>query len=116
MICLNPKERLTCAQIMQHPWVQSATGSTNSGQKGLHKDLVDKLMKYQGRSLLKRELLHILVKQLEDQSGEVQFLMREFQKIDLNGNGYIERNELIKAIQDCVERDATDEEINQMIE
>lgn len=42
--------------------------------------------------------------------------MREFQKIDLNGNGYIERNELIKAIQDCVERDATDEEINQMIE
>ena len=41
--------------------------------------------------------------------------MHEFQKIDLNGNGYIESDELVKAIQDCKERSASDKEIKNII-
>jgi calcium-dependent protein kinase len=49
MICFDPKQRLTCAEIMLHPWLVNAKGYEhlnyeNPNRKGLHMDLVDKLM------------------------------------------------------------------------
>ena len=98
MLVVQPSKRITADEILKHPWITETNRDYYkcSHDHGVNLDsgLIAKLEAYQGRSALKRELLHILVRQLEGISDQETFIRHEFQGIDKNKSGFIERDQL----------------------
>tara|TARA_B110000285_G_C15075650_1_gene590563 strand:+ start:977 stop:1534 length:558 start_codon:yes stop_codon:yes gene_type:complete len=82
----------------------------------LDSSLIAKLENYKGRSALKRELLHILVRQLEGISEQETFIRHEFQAIDKNKSGFIERDQLCNAIRESKDNDYDNAKIDSMVD
>ena len=78
-------------------------------------EIISKLEAYQGKSALKRELLHILVRQLEGISEHETFIRHEFHMIDKNKSGFIERDQLCDAIRESKDNDYDDIKIDSIV-
>ena len=63
MLELDPKKRITCEGILNHPFITEIDKiSENKHSEIMNSGIIKKLEEYRGRSVLKRELLHILVR------------------------------------------------------
>ena len=96
MLTLKPKKRITADEILKHPWITETNREyykcSHDHRLQMDSDIIAKLEAYQGKSALKRELLHILVRQLEGISEHETFIRHEFHMIDKNKSGFIERD------------------------
>ena len=120
MLTLNPKKRITADEILKHPWITETNRSyykcNHVHTECLNSGIISKLESYQGKSALKRELLHILVRQLEGISDHETFIRHEFQNIDKNKTGFIEREYLCKAIRESKDNNYDDAKIDAIVD
>jgi serine/threonine-protein kinase HSL1 (negative regulator of Swe1 kinase) len=64
MLELDPKKRITCEGILNHPFITEIDkiDCEHKHSEIMNSGIIKKLEEYRGRSVLKRELLHILVR------------------------------------------------------
>ncbi|ETW05679.1 CAMK/CDPK protein kinase [Aphanomyces invadans] len=95
LLLLNPSKRLTAAEALQHPWL---SGSAPATERGLNGTILGSLKRFQGHNKLKKVALAVIADQLTGQ--EINELKKQFQKIDVDGNGVITMQELAAAVRD----------------
>ncbi|ETV86994.1 CAMK/CDPK protein kinase [Aphanomyces astaci] len=95
LLLLNPSKRLTAAQALQHPWL---SGSAPSTERSLNGTILGSLKRFQGHNKLKKVALAVIADQLT--GHEINELKKQFQKIDVDGNGVITMQELALAVRD----------------
>lgn len=61
-------------------------------QTELDRDVLQRMKSYRGKSLLKKAAVNILVKHLDQ--NQIRQLKEEFEKIDTDSSGFLEKNEL----------------------
>ena len=63
MLEVDPKKRITCEGILNHPFITEIDKiAEHKHSEIMNSGIIKKLEEYRGRSVLKRELLHILVR------------------------------------------------------
>ena len=58
MLVVDPSKRITASQALQHYWVEQPTSVSAD------REILDRLFKYRGKSVLKREAIRILISYL----------------------------------------------------
>ena len=77
MITVNPTERLTAMQALNHKWIKDNIESPSEADDAeLNKTIVKNLRKYKGESILKKAAMNVLVKHLTE--AQVEQLRKEF--------------------------------------
>jgi len=98
MFTMNPDKRPTARECQTHQWFrkQAQASFVGEGNDAISPEVIESLLRFHGRSLLRRECLQILVKMVNP--SEFTSLRAEFNKIDLNRSGTIEIEELREAV------------------
>jgi hypothetical protein len=102
MICVDRKQRITCEHALKHEWFQvrlKDTLHTDEDQQNINHEVIQRLKQFKGESALKKAALNVLVKMLNPE--EIQNLKIEFEKIDTDKSGFIEFQELDRAIKNA---------------
>ena len=93
MLNTDPSERPTARELWAHAWFHKfKLDSSHAAGLPIDRGIIDNLMKFKGRSRLRRECLHILVKMIPP--VEFGSLREQFNHIDTDGSGTIEVEEL----------------------
>jgi len=94
LLKLNPKERFTAEQALNHVWVTKtapkAKGVSLSG------GLVDNLRTFRSQNKLKKAALHVIATQLSE--NQIKTLRDTFVMLDENGDGLLTSKELREGI------------------
>ena len=61
MMTVEVKERITIQDIKNHPWIKKYPVAP-SGDAPMNEVIIKNLLEFKGRSVLKRELISLLVK------------------------------------------------------
>lgn len=112
MITVDKSARITVADALKHEWFKDFLRESMKLQEQHaehdHSSVVyQNLMNYRKRSTLKNAAVNILVKHLD--AKELQCLRDEFEKIDKDGSGYIEIDELREALTNRNLKQSTEE-------
>ena len=71
MIDVNPKTRITPLEALEHPWIENVHKETcevdHTKPIELDQHIIENLVKYKGKSVLKRAAINTLVKTLKNQ-------------------------------------------------
>jgi len=67
MICVDVKKRITAKKLSQHPWILKYKSGCCENDKPhdheqISKEVIEKLRKFRGESLLKRTAINIMIK------------------------------------------------------
>ena len=86
---------------MKHKWVveKGQSKSTVKLSKAFDQEVIQRMKKYQGESLLKKAAMNIFVEFLSPK--EVFKLKKEFEKIDTDHSGFLEFEEIVQAVSDA---------------
>ncbi|KAF0692587.1 Aste57867_16342 [Aphanomyces stellatus] len=95
LLLLDASKRLTAAQALQHPWL---SGSAPAVDRNLNGTILGSLKRFQGHNKLKKVALAVIADQMT--GNEINELKKQFQKIDIDGNGVITMQELAAAVRD----------------
>ena len=99
MIMVDVKKRIKADEILKHPWmVRNCLASEVQHQAAdqfLCENVIESLKKFRAKSLLKRELISIMVRQLD--YSQVKDLRAVFEQFDKNSDGIISHQELKEA-------------------
>ena len=97
MLNRNENLRLTATQCLNHPWFECLTKRRQGGSQALlDPHILDRLKEYQGSSGFQKEVMNVLVKNLND--FEISSLKDQFHIIDQDQTGYITCEELREAL------------------
>lgn len=88
----EPSKRLSASDALNHPWLTGAASSTD-----ISADITKLLADYSRSSKLKKVLVKMLAREMTDEDEKE--LQAQFQQIDTDGNGNIDKKELMKFIQ-----------------
>ena len=99
MFTVTPEERPTAAECKTHVWFKNILHHETVTDEILSTEVLQGLQHFHGKNRLRRECLQILVKMINPK--EFSSLRREFNKIDTNGSGTIEIDELKEAVKKC---------------
>lgn len=95
MLVTNPNRRIKIRDILEHPWISQINHRTFDEEfkdEMVGSKVLDNLQKFRGQSLLKKAAMNVLVKHLD--GGQIRDLKTEFQKLDTNKSGFLERSNL----------------------
>lgn len=94
MLKINPKERYSAAQCLTHPWFSKFNDKKNGTNKQLAKNVLSNMKKFKKNSKLEQATIGVIVNQLisKDERKE---LLKQFQEWDKNGDGVLNREEII---------------------
>ena len=93
MLIVDPKDRFSAIEALQHPWFVSTTNSNVQ----IDPKVLTNLKNFRGVSKLKKAAMNMLVK-MADQKV-IDSLKEEFQKLDKDQTGLINVEELKQAMQ-----------------
>ena len=65
-------------------------------ERMLEKQIIERLIKFKGQTLLRRAAMNVLVTHLAPR--EVKYLNDEFEKLDINQNGFLTYDEMKDAV------------------
>ena len=84
----DPAKRISIEDAIRHPWVQGVDASDYR----LNKDVIHYLRQFKYQSKLKKEITRVLAANMtEEPSAQV---MRHFNRLDADGDGYLDLDEL----------------------
>lgn len=92
MLC-PPDKRLTAEQVLNHPWVKMQAPGAASGKLTLD---FNAFKTYSGSNKLKKAVMTFIANRLNE--NDLEELKRNFQMIDINGDGMLSLDELKRAI------------------
>jgi Ca2+-binding EF-hand superfamily protein len=86
--------RCTLDYVISHYWLADAAKSTKFSSKVSNADkrLINSLTQFEGGSFFRQTVINILVKMADDNA--VAKMVKEFKKIDQDGSGTIDMDEL----------------------
>lgn len=96
LLVVNPKARLSAGDAIKHPWFKRTEGTGKPIK--IDKAVLDRLGSFKGVSKLKKAAMNMLVKMADQKS--IEDLRVEFVKLDKDGTGMINAEELKVAIQE----------------
>ena len=95
LLAYNPEKRPTAEEALNNKWLQSIT---NQGHKKLSEYIIKNLIKFRSTVGLQKACVSFLANQISI-NEEIKKLKEEFDKIDVNKDGEISKNELIKCLE-----------------
>lgn len=93
LLQLNPKQRLTSEQTLNHPWL---SGSAPETERVVNTNIMNRLKRFTGHNKLKKAALGVIADEMTEH--EIQELRNIFCKIDADGNGVITIAELAASV------------------
>jgi len=96
LLVVDPKKRLSAKDALRHNWFSLTIAK--SASISIDKDVVERLRDFKGVSKLKKAAMNMLVK-MADQAS-IEQLREQFGKIDADGTGLINADELKIAIKE----------------
>mmetsp|Transcript_81879 Transcript_81879/g.258279 ORF Transcript_81879/g.258279 Transcript_81879/m.258279 type:complete len:513 (-) Transcript_81879:40-1578(-) len=93
MLRVNPKDRLTAEQALNHIWTKR---KAPSGNVPLQQGLLDNLRSFRSQNKLMKAALHIIAGQLSEH--QIKNLRETFIKLDGNGDGLLTLRELAEGL------------------
>lgn len=94
MLDPDPKKRLTAEQVLEHPWLQNASGAPNVS---LGETVKARLKQFSVMNKLKKRALRVIADHLSDE--EVNGLKEAFEIMDINKRGKIDLGEFRTGLQ-----------------
>lgn len=96
----NPKNKRTASEFLHHKWFSFASGSKNtiSTEDSIHQDAPAQLNTFAISSQFVDELKKLYVEKILSKEKEKEYVIA-FQKLDINGNGTLKKNEFLYAMQ-----------------
>ncbi|MES1916015.1 MAG: hypothetical protein MHM6MM_007877 [Cercozoa sp. M6MM] len=92
LLKLNPEERISIKEALAHPWIAGDAQATEA----LGADMLDELRNFQRSCKLKKMLAQQLVVEMTEE--ETQHLRKAFDAVDTNGDGQLQRHEIISML------------------
>jgi len=102
----DPNKRLSAADAACHPWVRNGFDLTDSQQLGELQKVGESFAEFCQSDKLKRAALTAVA--LQDTSQQMNALREQFDLIDLDGDGILTKEELVKAFQRAPPTHVTD--------
>ena len=98
----DPEKRLNAEQALEHPWFKTAEfkkkDKVNSISPELAKELIENMTKYRSDNVLKSAVIAYLIHHITN-TEECFEASKLFNKIDINSDGKIEKEELIQGFE-----------------
>jgi calcium-dependent protein kinase len=98
LLKMNPKERYTAEQALNHPWVKNKAPNAAAGIK-VSGGLLDNLRGFRSQNKLKKAALHVIASQLGE--AQIKALRDIFMAIDGNGDGLLTAAEMKQGLSQC---------------
>jgi Ca2+-binding EF-hand superfamily protein len=92
-----PSERIALLDILTHEWIVKNQKSNYSVTPRINSEVLERMKAYQGDSMLKKAAMRLFVEHLDPR--KILELKGEFQKLDINQNGFIMVEELEMALE-----------------
>jgi len=113
LLKLNPNERPTASQALEHPWFARVLS---------HKDVIDlqktdlgyRMKSFMGMNKLKKVALSVIAQQLTEE--EIGQMRKVFESIDTDGNGTISVEELHNALSSLEDLPPIEQEVVRMMQ
>ncbi|CAD8097613.1 unnamed protein product [Paramecium sonneborni] len=93
LLRVDPKRRLSAKEALNDPWLLKYNPSTQ-----LNLRVLENIKQFQAQTLLRQALMSYMITQMSTQR-EIQEIQNEFTKLDLNHDGILSKDELIKGYQ-----------------
>ncbi|CAJ1386036.1 unnamed protein product [Effrenium voratum] len=98
LLVLDPSQRLTAAQALEHEWIAKGAPQASWSLFGLDGlNIMENLRRFSAHSRLKRSALQVIATQMTDE--KIQDLQKAFEAIDKNDDGKVTVEELCDALQ-----------------
>ena len=98
----DPEKRLSAEEALEHPWFNTAEfkkqDKVNAIAPELAKELIQNMTKYRSDNILKCAVIAYLIHHITN-TEECNEASKLFNKIDINSDGKIEKNELIQGFE-----------------
>ena len=116
LLTMDPKKRLSAQEALNHPWFK------DNRSKGLYnqikdestlKKLIANLKAYKRDSIIQETALAYLVHNFP-QMKDVVNACKLFNQIDVNGDGKVNKSELLKGLQSKIKSDTLAEDVDQI--
>lgn len=107
-------DRLTAEEVLEHPWLNKDVPSA-----ALHKitdaSIAKAMMRYSRRTKFQTEILHLLNECKYLSKNQLEMVRRSFQRMDRDGNGLLDKDEVHACLKDVDPR-VQKEEVEQMFQ
>lgn len=94
MLTYAPEKRISAREALNHPWIASYSGP-KTGNENLSIGSLKQLQAFKARNQLQQAALAFIANHLQSQE-DTNKLKDAFQKFDKNGDGVLERDELLE--------------------
>eukprot|EP00826_Nyctotherus_ovalis_P049522 TRINITY_DN599_c0_g2_i2.p2 TRINITY_DN599_c0_g2~~TRINITY_DN599_c0_g2_i2.p2 ORF type:complete len:208 (-),score=83.79 TRINITY_DN599_c0_g2_i2:109-732(-) len=94
MLKYDPDERISASDALNHPWIAKCTASKASNEK-LSVLSLKRLQSFRARNQLQQATIAYIANHLQSQET-MNKLKKVFQQFDKNGDGVLERSELLE--------------------
>jgi calcium-dependent protein kinase len=112
MLVKNPNERISARDLLKDPWIVRMSESKAPGPE-LVSSTLENISKFATESKLQKATLAFIVSQIIG-SEKVGSLQEVFKKVDTNGDGLLNRKEILRALEGYTK--FSDDEIREFIE
>ncbi|KAK9209711.1 hypothetical protein WN944_002079 [Citrus x changshan-huyou] len=89
MLTLDPKKRITAAEVLEHPWLKE---SGKASDKPIDTAVIFRMKQFRAMNKLKKLALKVIVENLPTE--EIQKLKEKFTEMDTDNNGTLSYDEL----------------------
>ncbi|CAD8131931.1 unnamed protein product [Paramecium octaurelia] len=90
LLRVDASKRLSAKQALEDPWLVKYAPSTQVNRK-----VLDNIRQFQAQTVLKQALMSYMITQMSTQK-EIQELQKEFQRLDINNDGFLSKEEFLK--------------------
>ncbi|CAD8140614.1 unnamed protein product [Paramecium pentaurelia] len=90
LLRVDPNKRLSAKQALEDPWLVKYAPSTQVNRK-----VLDNIRQFQAQTVLKQALMSYMITQMSTQK-EIQELQKEFQRLDINNDGFLSKEEFLR--------------------
>lgn len=91
MLKMNPKERFTAKQAMEHVWITEKAPRAK-GAMALNTNLVENLQKLKGRNTLQKAAIHVIAHQMDE--DKIKKIRACFEEMDTDNDGQLSAAEI----------------------
>ncbi|CAK75708.1 unnamed protein product (macronuclear) [Paramecium tetraurelia] len=111
LLRMDPNKRLSAKQALDDPWLVKYAPTSQ-----VNKRVLDNIRQFRAQTILKQALMSYMITQMSTQK-EISELQNEFKRLDINNDGYLSKEELIKGYQQLkLDYKYAQEEVDRMID
>lgn len=116
MLVKKPEDRITAEEALNHPWLQNSGSETmTKTQREVEMEVISNLQSFHFKNKLKAVVYTYIASQLYS-NRDKDNLMKVFKEIDKDGDGVIEKKELISVFNSHSTSRLTENEIENILQ